>query len=97
MFMRAADIYMNTGIARIKLGRTILRAGRPAEAVTETLEGYRILSAQTNPSISYLRAARADLATAYDAINEPQEAARFRAERAAVEAGNAALKTRGPG
>jgi len=105
LFRRVIDTFsrtlgpanVNTGIARIKLGRTILRAGRPAEAVTETLAGYRILSAQTNPSISYLQAARADLATAYDAINEPQEAARFRTERSAVEAGNAALKTRDPG
>ena len=95
LFRRVIDIFsntlapdnVNTGIARIKLGRTLLRAGRPAEAVPETLAGYRTLSAQTNPSISYLQAARSDLAAAYDAIDEPQQASRFRAERATVAGG----------
>lgn len=81
---------VNTGIARIKLGRTLLRAGRPAESVPESLAGYRILSAQASPSISYLQAARADLATAYEAINEPDKADRFRAERVAVDVARSA-------
>jgi serine/threonine-protein kinase len=81
---------VNTGIARIKLGRTLLRAGKPAEAVPESLAGYRILSQQASPSISYLQAARADLAAAYEAIEQPAEAKRFRAERAAIELANAA-------
>ncbi len=50
----------NTGIARIKLGRTLLRAGRPRDAAAESLTGYGILAGQTSPSISYLRAARED-------------------------------------
>lgn len=81
---------VNTGIARIKLGRTLLRAGKPAEAVPESLAGYGILSQQASPSISYLQAARADLAAAYEAIEQPAAAERFRAERAAIELANAA-------
>jgi serine/threonine-protein kinase len=87
---------VNTGIARIKLGRTLLRAGRPAEAVKETLAGYGILSRQTSPSISYLQAARSDLAAAYDAIREPDQARHFRAEHSEVENGSATLTTSRP-
>jgi serine/threonine-protein kinase len=98
LFRKVVDMFsttlspdnVNTGIARIKLGRTLLRAGRPAEAAPETLAGYRILTLQTSPSISFLQAARSDLADAYDAIGQPEEATRFRAERAAIEQANAA-------
>ena len=50
---------VNTGIACIKLGRTLLHAGKPAEAVPESFAGYRVLSQQASPSISHLQAARA--------------------------------------
>jgi serine/threonine-protein kinase len=73
---------VNTGIARIKLGRTLLRENRYEEASVETRTGYEILSKQTSPSISYLRAARRDLVAEYGALNQPQEAARFQAELA---------------
>jgi serine/threonine-protein kinase len=71
---------VNTGIARIKLGRTLLRAGRPGEAQAETLAGYGILAKQTSPATSYLRAAREDLVAAYEALHEPEKALRFRQE-----------------
>jgi serine/threonine-protein kinase len=71
---------VNTGIARIKLGRTLLRAGRYAEAEQESLAGYEILAKQASPSISFLRAARTDLIAAYEAMLQSDKAARFRAE-----------------
>ncbi len=74
---------VNTGIARIKLGRTLLRAGRQREAAVESLAGYQILNTQTNPAISYLRAAREDLVAEYEALREPDMATRFREELAA--------------
>jgi eukaryotic-like serine/threonine-protein kinase len=69
---------VNTGIARIKLGRTLLRAGRPRDATVETLAGYDILAKQTNPATSYLRAARDDLIAAYEALGEPARAEPYR-------------------
>jgi serine/threonine-protein kinase len=73
---------LNTGIARIKLGRSLLRQRRYHEAAQESLAGYQILVGQADPNVSYLRAARGDLAAAYDALHRPEEAARFRAELA---------------
>lgn len=74
---------VNTGIARIKLGRSILRQNRFKDAEGETLAGYQILAKQANPAISFLQAARKDLAAEYDGMNQPQLAAKFRAELAA--------------
>ena len=45
--LSANDI--NTGIARIKLGRTLLRQDRYAEAEAETRAGYDILAPQMDP------------------------------------------------
>ncbi|HEX5786851.1 MAG TPA: serine/threonine-protein kinase [Woeseiaceae bacterium] len=77
---------VNTGIARIKLGRTLRLAGRLPDAESESLAGYEILAKQANPSISFLRAARDDLVLIYEATNQPEKAARFRAEIAALDA-----------
>jgi eukaryotic-like serine/threonine-protein kinase len=77
---------VNTGIARIKLGRTLLRENRYQDAEVETLAGYGILSKQASSSISYLRAARKDLVAEYEALNQPQQAAKFRAELAELAA-----------
>jgi serine/threonine-protein kinase len=71
---------VNTGIARIKLGRTLLRAGRYAEAEQESLAGYEIVAKQASPAVSYLRAARTDLIASYEALQQPDKAARFHAE-----------------
>jgi len=73
---------LNTGIARIKLGRTLLRQHRYAEAVAETLPGYEILTKQTDPGVSWLVDARKDLVAAYDALKQPEKGAKFRAELA---------------
>jgi serine/threonine-protein kinase len=77
---------VNIGIAHIKLGRTLLRQNRYADAEPETRAGYEILIRQSSPSTSFTRAARKDLAAEYEALNQPQKAARFRAELAEVTA-----------
>jgi eukaryotic-like serine/threonine-protein kinase len=77
---------VNTGIARIKLGRTLLREKRFANAEAETLAGYNILRKQTSPSTSYLRAARKDLVAEYDALKQSEKSAMFRAELLATSA-----------
>jgi serine/threonine-protein kinase len=76
--------HLNTGIARIKLGRSLLRQGRTAEAEVESKAGYDIVARQTAPTVSWLASAREDLAAAYDALHRPEEAAQYRAEAARV-------------
>jgi serine/threonine protein kinase/tetratricopeptide (TPR) repeat protein len=78
----AAD-HVYIGIARIKLGRSLLRQQKHEAAATESLAGYEILRRQAEPSVSFLTAARRDLAAAYDALGRGAEAERFRAELAA--------------
>lgn len=90
LFRQAIDMFtatqsadhMNTAVARIKLGRTLVRQKRFADAETQTVAGYESLSRQTNPSVSWLRAAREDLAVVYEALGQPDQAAKFRAELA---------------
>ena len=84
--------HTNVGIARIKLGRSILRQGRFAEAERESRAGYEILSPKLNPTVAWLVSARADLATAYDSLKRPADAARVRAEIASVDKQIAAAK-----
>lgn len=76
---------VNTGVAHIKLGRTLLRENRYAEAEMESLAGYENLMKQANPGTSYLRAARKDLAAEYDALKQPEKAAKYRTELAREE------------
>jgi serine/threonine protein kinase/Tfp pilus assembly protein PilF len=73
---------VNLAIAHIKLGRALLRDNRYKDAVPETMAGYEVLTRQNSPSTSFIRAARKDLAAEYEAMNQPQDAARFRAELA---------------
>jgi serine/threonine-protein kinase len=53
--------HQSTGIARIKLGRTLLRLRRFSEAQRETQAGYAIVKRQTKPSASWLEQAEKDL------------------------------------
>jgi serine/threonine-protein kinase len=73
---------INLGIVHIKLGRTLLRQNRYPDAESETMAGYEILIKQSSPSTSFIHAARKDLAAEYEALNQPQQASRFRAELA---------------
>ncbi len=74
--------HLNTGIARIKLGRSLLRQHRYAEATAESLAGYDIVRKQAAPGVTWLVSARKDLVEAYDSLRQPDRAARFRAELA---------------
>jgi serine/threonine protein kinase/tetratricopeptide (TPR) repeat protein len=77
--------HINTGVARIKLGRTLLRQSRYADAEAETRPGYEILVKQMAPKVSWLMNARMDLAEEYEALNQPEQAAKFRAEATALD------------
>ena len=74
--------HLNTGIARIKLGRSLLRQRRFADATVETRTGYDVVSQQADPSVSFLHAARKDLVAAFDSLGQPEAAVRFRTELA---------------
>jgi eukaryotic-like serine/threonine-protein kinase len=78
--------HINTGIARIKLGRTLLRQQRYADAEAETHAGYNILRTQMDPKVSWLVNARKDLVEEYEGLKQPEQAAKFRAEIVANEA-----------
>ena len=88
LFRQAIDIYietlsaehLNTGIARVKLGRSLLRQYRYGEAEEQSRGGYDILSKQMNPAVSWLQSARKDLVEEYEALDDAGEAARFREE-----------------
>jgi serine/threonine-protein kinase len=77
--------HINTGIARIKLGRSLLRQKRYTEAEAESRSGYEILVKQMDSQVSWLMNARTDLAEEYDALKQPGQAAKYRAEAAALE------------
>ena len=74
--------HLNTAIARIKLGRTLLRQRRFHEAEAETSAGYGILRGQVNPSVSWLNSARTDLAEIYERLGRLEQADEYRAQLA---------------
>ena len=77
---------INTGIARIKLGRTLVRQKKYAEAESQSRAGYNTLVRQMDPKVSWLKSARQDLVEEYVALNRADQAAKFRAEAAALDA-----------
>jgi serine/threonine protein kinase/Tfp pilus assembly protein PilF len=77
-----SPVHPNTGIARVKLGRTLLGERRYAEAKVESLAGYEVLRKQMNPTVSWLQKARQDLVAESEALHDAAQAARFRAELA---------------
>jgi serine/threonine-protein kinase len=78
------------GLADAGWGRALLREKRYVEAEKQLAAGYAILTKQAHPPAERMREARQDLAAVYDALKEPEKAARFRAELAATDQGNAA-------
>ena len=77
--------HLNVAIARIKLGRALIPQHRYADAEVESLAGYGILTKQTNPPATWLQNARRDLVEEYQAMHEPEKAAKFQAELASTE------------
>jgi hypothetical protein len=72
---------INTAIAEIKLGRTLLAERRYREAEQQTRTGYEVLLKQTSPSTGFIQGARHDLAADYEALGRPEEAQKFRTEK----------------
>jgi serine/threonine-protein kinase len=75
--------HVNTGVAEIKLGRTLVRVGRFSEAAPYLSAGYQVLVKQAGSSSAWLRAAREELVTVFDALNEPDKARVYRQELSA--------------
>lgn len=76
--------HKQVAIARISLGRALLHEKRYADAQSETSVGYKILVKINLPPQKWILTAVEDSAEEYDALNQPQEAAKFRAELALV-------------
>ena len=74
------DRHLNTGIARLKLGDSLVAQERYGEAEKELLAGYEILTTQTSPSVSWLKRARENLVKLYTVSNQPEKAKKFQAE-----------------
>jgi eukaryotic-like serine/threonine-protein kinase len=72
--------HVNTAIARIRLGRTLVRQKRWRDASVESRTGYELLSKQAKAPVSWLQGAREDLAAAYAALGDEGQAERFRRE-----------------
>src|SRR4051812_22057396 len=45
----------------------------PTEAEEHTLAGYRILTKQTSPSVTWVKSARQDLVTIYEALQQAEK------------------------
>ena len=71
---------INTSMAEIRLGRTLLRDRRYREAEGYTRTGYEVLAKQTNPATGWVRGAREDLVEIYNALKQPEEAQKFKGE-----------------
>ena len=86
LFREALQIYAATlpadhvsvAISRIRLGSTLVAERHYPEAEVESRVGYEILSKKASPSIKWLQTARQDLATEYEALHQPEQAAKFR-------------------
>ena len=76
--------HINTAIAHVKLGRTLLREGRFADARAESRAGHDILIKQASPSLSFLQNSLKDLAAGADSLKERAIADGYRRELAAL-------------
>jgi serine/threonine-protein kinase len=60
----------SAAVAQVKLGRTLLRAGRFVEAEAQTQPGYYYLKAHVMPDDNYLRAAEKDLTAIHEGMGK---------------------------
>jgi eukaryotic-like serine/threonine-protein kinase len=72
--------HMSTGIARIKLGRTLVKQQKWAASIAESRAGYDILSKEKAQQQVWLKMAREDLGSAYAATGDSASASRFSTE-----------------
>ena len=88
LFREALGIYaqtlpadhLNVGIGRVRLGRALLFDKRYQEAEVESRTGYEILTKQPSAPQRWMNNARTDLAREYEALHQPDKAAKFRTE-----------------
>lgn len=88
LFREAIQIYadalppghLNAGIAHVRLGHTFALERRHQDAEAESLAGYEILMKQPSAPERWLQTARTDLVQDYEALHQPEQANRFRAE-----------------
>jgi hypothetical protein len=74
---------MSTGIARIKLGRTLVKQKKWQAGAVESRAGYDILVKQKAQQV-WLEMAREDLGASYAALGDSASASRFNTELAAM-------------
>jgi serine/threonine protein kinase len=77
--------HLNTGIARIKLGRTLAKQQKWSGVAEESRAGYDILVKQNSQQQAFLKMAREDLGVAYAALGDSANAKRFTVELAAMQ------------
>jgi serine/threonine-protein kinase len=70
--------HQNVGICRVRLGDALAAEHRYTEAEAESLVGYQILSSKSSGPQKWLQMARQDLASEYEALHQPEQAAKFR-------------------
>jgi lipopolysaccharide biosynthesis regulator YciM len=79
----AVRLQSDAGVDRAEQAATLLELAntqRYNEAETETFAGYVIVSKHTAPTVSWLKSAREDLVSIYDARHEWKKAEGMRAE-----------------
>jgi tetratricopeptide (TPR) repeat protein len=75
--------HTSTAIAQNQLGHTLLLERQYKEAESHLLAAYEVLIKQPGPQASRIQNARKDLVAVYDALNQPDQAKKFRPELAA--------------
>jgi serine/threonine-protein kinase len=68
--------HVNTGIARVRLARALLRQGRLAEALPEGETGHAIISAEMAPTAPWVTIARESLLEIYGGLGRTEDSVR---------------------
>jgi tetratricopeptide (TPR) repeat protein len=76
--------HSNTAIAQVKLGHTLVLEKQYKDAESHLLAGYDVLAKQPGPATLHLQTARKDLVAVYEALHQPEQAKKFRADSAAA-------------
>jgi len=72
--------HLNVGIARVRLGRALLLDKRYQDAENESRTGFEVLKKKPSAPERWMQNARTDLAKEYEALHQPEKAAKFRTE-----------------
>jgi tetratricopeptide (TPR) repeat protein len=72
--------HLNTAIAQVRLGHTLVLEREYKEAESHLLAGYEVLVKQPGPQTSRIQTARKDLVTVYAGLNQPDRAKKYQAE-----------------